>query len=151
LKHGEFDELQGRGYFDPGNNAARRFDVSYYHEGAARHEEKKLSAISRRMLHNMFELYEEDNVENIKQRCPSCSITSARSIPARRTSLVQQLKGRCREFESELKWASYGFIGESVRHLRLGFYKGDLFTEVPRSIATCRRSSNCLKRSARTS
>jgi glucosamine-6-phosphate deaminase len=44
---------------------------------------------------------------------------------------VQQLKGRVREWESDLKWAYYGFSGEAVRHLRLGFYKGDIFTEIP--------------------
>jgi glucosamine-6-phosphate deaminase len=135
LEHGEFDELLARGYFDPGNIAARRLDVSYYHEGAERrHEEKKLSAISRRMLHNMFEIYEEDNVENLKQRCHELLNYFSTQYPGKKDmALVQQLKGRCREFESELKWASYGFIGESVRHLRLGFYKGDLFTEVPRA------------------
>jgi glucosamine-6-phosphate deaminase len=135
LEHGEFDELLARGYFDPGNIAARRLDVSYYHEGAERrHEDKKLSAISRRMLHNMFEIYEEDNVENLKQRCHELLNYFSTQYPGKKDmALVQQLKGRCREFESESKWASYGFIGESVRHLRLGFYKGDLFTEVPRA------------------
>jgi hypothetical protein len=36
-----------------------------------------------------------------------------------------------REFESDRKWAYYGFQSNVVRHLRLGFYKGDIFTEVP--------------------
>ena len=45
--------------------------------------------------------------------------------------IVQMLKGRMREFESDLKWAYYGFTGDAVRHLRLGFYKGDIFTETP--------------------
>ncbi|MCB9850866.1 MAG: glucosamine-6-phosphate deaminase [Phycisphaerales bacterium] len=135
LEHGEFDELLARGYFEPANASARRIDVSYYHEGAERrHEDKKLSAISRRILRNMFELYEEDNVENLKQRCHELLNYFSTQYPGKKDmALVQQLKGRVREFESELKWASYGFIGESVRHLRLGFYKGDMFTEVPRA------------------
>ncbi|MCB9867621.1 MAG: glucosamine-6-phosphate deaminase [Phycisphaerales bacterium] len=134
LEHGEFDELLARGYFDPYNALARRIDVSFYHEGAERrHEDKMLAAISRRLLRNMFELYEEDNVENLKQRCHELVNYFSTQYPGKKDmGLVQQLKGRVREFESELKWASYGFIGESVRHLRLGFYKGDLFTEVPR-------------------
>lgn len=134
LEHGEFDQLLARGYFDPANLTARRLDVSYYHEGAERrHEDKKLAAVSRRLLRNMFELYEEDNVENLKQRCNELVNYFATQYPGKKDMvLVQALKGRVREFESELKWASYGFIGESVRHLRLGFYKGDLFTEIPR-------------------
>lgn len=134
LEHGEFAELLARGYFDPCNPLTRRIDVSFYHEGAERrHEDKMTAAISRRVLRNMFELYEEDNVENIKQRCHELLNYFSTQYPGKKDmALVQQLKGRVREFESELKWASYGFIGESVRHLRLGFYKGDLFTEVPR-------------------
>jgi glucosamine-6-phosphate deaminase len=44
---------------------------------------------------------------------------------------IQRLKGMIREFEEELVWAHYGFMGDSVHHLRLGFYTGDLFTENP--------------------
>jgi glucosamine-6-phosphate deaminase len=111
-----------------------RIDISYYLQGAERrHEDKKQEAISRRLLRNMFALYEDDNVENIKQRCSELLNYFHTQYPGKKDmALVQQLKGRVREFESELKWASYGFVGESVRHLRLGFYKGDLFTEIPR-------------------
>lgn len=134
LDHGEFKQLLDEGYFDTGNTLAARKDVSYYHEGAERrHEDKKLSAIARRLLRNMFAVYEDDNVENIKERCNELRNYFKTQYPGKKDmALVQQLKGRVREFESELKWAAYGFVGESVRHLRLGFYRGDLFTEVPR-------------------
>ena len=36
-----------------------------------------------------------------------------------------------REFEEELVWANYGVRVRDVHHLRLGFYKGDMFTEQP--------------------
>jgi glucosamine-6-phosphate deaminase len=36
-----------------------------------------------------------------------------------------------REFEEELVWAHYGVQVENVHHARLGFYKGDIFTEQP--------------------
>ncbi|KPL11328.1 MAG: hypothetical protein AMS26_20185 [Bacteroides sp. SM23_62] len=36
-----------------------------------------------------------------------------------------------REFEEELIWAHYGVPVKNVHHLRLGFYKGDIFTEQP--------------------
>ena len=44
---------------------------------------------------------------------------------------IQKLKGMIREFEEELVWANYGVRVKDVHHLRLGFYKGDIFTEQP--------------------
>lgn len=130
-----FKQLMATNYFDPGNRQSRRMDVAHYHEGAARHHEDKMTeAISRRLLHNMIELYEDDSLDNIKHRCMELLNYFHTQYPGKKDiAIVQQLKGRVREFESELKWAYYGFMGESVRHLRLGFYKGDLFTEIPRS------------------
>jgi glucosamine-6-phosphate deaminase len=134
MKRGEFDSLLAARYFDPNNAQARKIDVSYYHEGAARnHEDKKTEAVSRRLLRNLFEVYEEDRADNIKERCSELLNYFATQYPGKKDiAIVQQLKGRVREYESELKWAYYGFLGEAVRHLRLGFYKGDLFTEPPR-------------------
>jgi glucosamine-6-phosphate deaminase len=44
---------------------------------------------------------------------------------------IQRLKGMCREWEADCLWGYFGWSGESVRHLRLGFYTGDIFTEEP--------------------
>jgi glucosamine-6-phosphate deaminase len=44
---------------------------------------------------------------------------------------IQKLKGMIREFEEELVWAHFGVPVENVHHLRLGFYKGEIFTENP--------------------
>ncbi|MDY0282057.1 MAG: hypothetical protein RBR35_16015, partial [Salinivirgaceae bacterium] len=44
---------------------------------------------------------------------------------------IQMLKGMIREFEEELVWAHSGVQVKNVRHLRLGFYTGDIFTEQP--------------------
>jgi glucosamine-6-phosphate deaminase len=45
---------------------------------------------------------------------------------------IQQLKGMIREFEEELVWAHYGIPVKDITHNRLGFYKGDIFTEQPK-------------------
>ena len=37
-----------------------------------------------------------------------------------------------REYEEELVWANYGVRVKDIFHLRLGFYKGDVFTEIPK-------------------
>jgi glucosamine-6-phosphate deaminase len=36
-----------------------------------------------------------------------------------------------REWEADILWGYFGFSCESVFHSRLGFYKGDIFTEEP--------------------
>jgi glucosamine-6-phosphate deaminase len=41
------------------------------------------------------------------------------------------MKGMIREFEEELVWAHYGIQVKNIKHMRLGFYKGDIFTELP--------------------
>ncbi|MCP4251752.1 MAG: glucosamine-6-phosphate deaminase [bacterium] len=134
LSHGDFKSLHETGYFDPGNTLTARIDVSYYHEGAARrHQDKMFEATSRRLLRSMIELYEDESLDNIMERCSELLNYFRTQYPGKKDmGLVQQLKGRVREWESDLKWAAYGFLGETVRHLRLGFYKGDLFTEAPR-------------------
>ncbi|MGM0531801.1 MAG: glucosamine-6-phosphate deaminase [Bacteroidota bacterium] len=45
--------------------------------------------------------------------------------------LIQQLKGRIREFEAELVWAHFGIDMKHVDHLRLHFYSGQIFPEYP--------------------
>ena len=44
---------------------------------------------------------------------------------------IQTLKGMVREWESACLWAYFGWSSGSVEDLRLGFYKGEVFTEEP--------------------
>ena len=44
---------------------------------------------------------------------------------------IQQLKGMCREWEAECLWGYLGWDCYNVKHLRLGFYTGDIFTKEP--------------------
>ena len=134
LERREFAELLRTDYFDPANMMAKRLDSAHFLQGAARHhEEKQDQATARRLLRNMIELYEDDSIDNIKERLGELCNYFRTQYPGKKDmALVQQLKGRMREWESDLKWAYYGFTGETVRHLRLGFYKGDIFTEPPR-------------------
>jgi glucosamine-6-phosphate deaminase len=133
LVRGDFDELVRDEYFDPTNRIARRLDTAFYLAGAARHRgEQQQEGVARRLLRNVVELFEDDNIQNLTQRLKELQNYFETQYPGKKDiPIVQQLKGRMREFESDLKWAYYGFTGDSVRHLRLGFYKGDIFTEVP--------------------
>ncbi len=81
----------------------------------------------------MIELYEDDSAYNLQERLTELLNYFKTQYPGKKDiAIVQALKGRIREWESDLKWAYYGFTGEVVRHLRLGFYKGDIFTEQPK-------------------
>ena len=133
LKGGEFRARFKPEFFEADNVLARRIDTSHYFQGVARHhEEKRYEAAAQRMLRNVIDLYEDDSLDNIEQRLTELANYFSTQYPGKKDMpLVQQLKGRMREWESDLKWAYYGFTGEAVRHLRLGFYKGDIFTEVP--------------------
>ena len=50
---------------------------------------------------------------------------------AKNSPKIQEMKGMIREFEEELVWAHFGTPIKNIHHLRLGFYKGDIFTELP--------------------
>lgn len=134
VRRGEFRDLIREGFFEFDNVIARRIDTSHYLQGVAQqHEEMRQAATAQRLLRNVIELYEDDSLDNLEQRLLELSNYFATQYPGKKDiAVVQQLKGRMREWESDLKWASYGFTGEAVRHLRLGFYKGNTFTEVPK-------------------
>ena len=133
LQKGEFRDLLKSGFLEADNVLARRVDTSHYFQGVARQQlEKRQEAAAQRLLRNVLELHEEDSLDNVQQRLAELANYFATQYPGKKdTPIVQQLKGRMREWESDLKWAYYGFTGETVRHLRLGFYKGDVFTEMP--------------------
>ena len=44
---------------------------------------------------------------------------------------MQRLKGMCREWEAETLWGYFGWQCSHIRHLRLGFYTGDIFVPEP--------------------
>ncbi len=133
LEHGHFDDRMKTDYFDPLNHSAKDHDTAYYLQGAARHhEEKQNEATALRLLRNVVELYEEENSVNLRQRLHELLNYFRTQYPGKKDiPIVQHLKGRMREWESDLKWAYYGFTGASVSHLRLGFYTGDIFTQIP--------------------
>ena len=133
IQRGNFNELLRTDYFDPHNARGRDLDTTYFLQGSARHRQEQMDeAIARRMLRNLIELFEDEDSENLIDRLKELQNYFETQYPGKKDiPLVQMLKGRMREFESDRKWAYHGFQSNVVRHLRLGFYKGDIFTEVP--------------------
>ena len=133
LNSGIFDKRFKEKYFDKQNIEGKNRDVMHYLDGVAAHSRTiQNEALSRRLLRNIVEIYDEDNQVYLKDRVNELINYFTTQYPGKKdVAYVQKLKGMQREFESEVFWAYYGFSVEDVSHLRLGFYQGDIFTEQP--------------------
>lgn len=133
LQSEEFKSRFSERYFDPSFMEGKNRDVNQYLDGRAAHSRTmKREAIARRMMRNIIEIYEEDNLNYVEDRVDELINYFTTQYPGKKdVSHVQKLKGMLREWEEELVWANFGFNCESVPHLRLGFYQGEIFTENP--------------------
>ncbi len=129
----EFLELAGENYFDPSNRQARNQDVLLFLDGvAALNRHMQDDAAARRLLRNLIEIFEEDSFDNLNDRIDELLNYFKTQYPGKKDlPYIQQLKGMTREWEADLLWGYFGFSCDSVIHSRLGFYKGDIFTEEP--------------------
>lgn len=129
----ECRELMQENYFDPQNPVFRDRDVNQYLDGVAAHSRSmKDEGEARRALRNLIFLFEEDNLEHLKDRINELKNYFSTQYPGKKDlAYIQQLKGMIREWEADLLWAHFGFNTLNVIHSRLGFYKGEIFTEEP--------------------
>ncbi|MDP3581994.1 MAG: glucosamine-6-phosphate deaminase, partial [Ignavibacteria bacterium] len=133
LESGIFNKKLSSRYFDADSVTGKNADVSLYLDGIANHSiTMRTEAVSRRILRNLIEVYEEDSILYLKDRVDEMINYFQTQYPGKKDiSYVQKLKGMLREFEEELIWGYYGFTTKDVSHLRLGFYQGNVFTENP--------------------
>lgn len=133
LTSGIFDERFKSGYFDPNNTSGKDRDVSLYLDSIAGHSRTiRREATSRRMLRNIIEIYEEDSTTYLINRVDELINYFKTQYPGKKDiPHVQKLKGMLREWEEEVMWGYFGFSTKDLSHLRLGFYKGNIFTENP--------------------
>lgn len=133
LKQESFTKRFKDGYFDPSFIEGKNRDVAQYLDGIASHSiTMRNEAVSRRLVRNMIEIYEEDNPIYLTDRVNELINYFETQYPGKKDiQHVQKLKGMQREWEVEILWGYYGFSVEDVSHLRLGFYQGDIFTENP--------------------
>ncbi len=133
LHDGRLKDLLEESYFDPMNIEGRNRDVWQYLDGVAAHSRSmKNEGRLRRLLRNLIFLFEETDIEQIKGRIDELVNYFKTQYPGRKDlPYIQQLKGMCREWEGDCLWGYFGWHSDSVLHLRLGFYKGDIFTEEP--------------------
>jgi glucosamine-6-phosphate deaminase len=108
-------------------------DVYHFLDNVARHNDyEKRRGLCHRLVRSAVEIwkvadrFELKKVLNQINRLLRESYDGSKNPPE-----IQTLKGMLREFEEELVWAYYGVQVKNVHHLRLGFYKGEIFTENP--------------------
>ncbi len=132
LEKPAFRQLLEEGYFR-GRSSNRDWDVYHYLDGVASHSRTiKDEANARRLLRILIYLYEEESIEHLKDRIKELVDYFRTQYPGKKDlAHIQMVKGMIREWEADLLWAHLGFNSKSVKHLRLGFYKGDMFTEDP--------------------
>ena len=132
LKKSEFLQLIEEGYFK-GRSSNRDWDVYHYLDGVAGHSQSiKNEATSRRLMRILVYLYEEESIEHLKDRIKELIDYFCTQYPGKKDMPhIQMIKGMIREWEADVLWAYFGFNSSSVEHLRLGFYKGEMFTENP--------------------
>ncbi len=133
LENEDFTKRFKDRYFDPSFIEGKKRDVNLYLDGiAAASRTLKNEASARRLLRNIIEIYEEDNPRYLKDRIDELINYFKTQYPGKKDiAHVQKLKGMLREFEEEILWGYFGFNTDSVSHLRLGFYQGEIFTENP--------------------
>jgi glucosamine-6-phosphate deaminase len=128
-----FRDLYQEVYFDLENEEGRNRDVWQYLDGiAARNEDMCAEGAARRMLRNLMEVYDESSLAAIRDRMTELDHYFRSVYPGRKDpDMIQNLKGMCREWEAETLWGYFGWQCSNIRHLRLGFYTGDIFVPEP--------------------
>jgi glucosamine-6-phosphate deaminase len=128
-----FGSMLRDGYFQPQDVSRRMEDVYLFLDGVAgRREELKEEAEARRIFRNLVEVYRTSDMKVLKLRTRELHEYFETQYPgAKDPPDIQMFKGTIREWEVELLWAYFGIEASAISALRLGFYKGDIFSEEP--------------------
>ena len=131
LESGAFLDLISRKYFIPDNPEGRNRDIWQYLDGTAAGDPvKKEEGESRRLFRILVET--GTLPAKMKDRVRELIHYFRTQYPGKKdTPEIQRIKGMVREWEAEVLWGYFGFDSQSVRHLRLSFYKGDIFNPEP--------------------
>ncbi|MCX6120905.1 MAG: 6-phosphogluconolactonase [Ignavibacteriales bacterium] len=133
LEQDEFVSLLADGYFNPKDQSTRIEDMYLFLDGTAGHiQERKDEAEARRMLRNFIEVYGISDIKSLRRRAHNLEEYLHAQYPgAKDPPDIQTLKGMLREWEVELLWAYFGIEPSAIHPLRLGFYRGNIFSEEP--------------------
>lgn len=133
LERNEIQMVNYPNFFDTGYKFKWDKDVYHYLTKVAAGEKRELRrGLCHRVVRAIVDIYGVKDLSQLKENINSIlSILKESYDGKKNTPKIQSLKGMIREFEEELVWAHYGTQVKNVHHGRLGFYKGDIFTEQP--------------------
>ncbi len=133
IEKGEIEMLNYPDFFSSGYLFKWDKDVSHYlNKVGARDEAGKYRGLSHRIVRCMVKIWQLADTAQLKKTIADVILLMHNSYDGEKNPPeIQKLKGMIREFEEELVWAHSGIQVKDVHHLRLGFYKGDIFTEQP--------------------
>ena len=120
-------------FFNNGYKFKYDKDINHFlNKVAGQNEEGQKRAVAHRLVRIIVKIYKIKSIAKLIEKINDVLQEIRMSYDGEKNSPeVQVLKGMIREFEEELVWAHYGTGTKNIHHLRLGFYKGDIFTEVP--------------------
>ncbi len=134
IHRGTFDNLIAANYFQPDDAKKKNRDIWLYLDGVAENNERtKHEGEARRLLRNLVALLEDSERDALTHEINELIEYFETQYPGKKDPPnIQQLKGMMREWEAECLWGYFGFNSPTILHARLGFYKGDIFTEDPK-------------------
>ncbi len=120
-------------FFESGYNFKWDKDVYHYVTSLAANDKYQMNrGLCHRVIRALTEIYEVKDENDLRDRINEVLTILTNSYDGEKNPpRVQKLKGMIREFEEELVWAHFGVPVKDITHNRLGFYKGDIFTEQP--------------------
>lgn len=120
-------------FFESGYKFKWDKDIYHYVTNLAAGDKYQLvRGLCHRVIRSLTEIYEVKDENDLRDRINEVLTILKHSYDGEKNPpAVQKLKGMIREFEEELVWAHYGVPVKDISHNRLGFYKGDIFTEQP--------------------
>ncbi|WP_282014980.1 glucosamine-6-phosphate isomerase [Marinifilum flexuosum] len=129
----EVQMLEYPDFFEVGYDKKWDKDVSHFLNSVAeRNENGKRRGLCHRVIRSIVGIWKVQDKFHLNKVIASVigELESAYD-GGKNSPEVQKMKGMVREFEEELVWGHFGVPVNNVHHLRLGFYKGDIFTELP--------------------
>jgi glucosamine-6-phosphate deaminase len=133
IDQGQIQMIMYPDFFQSGYKFKWDKDVYHYLTKLAGGEEyERKRGVCHRIVRAIVDIYEVKNRNDLRSTIQVILDILRKSYDGEKNDpKIQQLKGMIREFEEELVWAHYGTQVKNVYHNRLGFYKGDIFTEQP--------------------
>ncbi len=133
LSDGKIEMIKFPDFFDEGYKYKWDKDIYHYLDNvAANNEDGKRRGVCHRVVRAIVEIWKVKNEKQLVSVIIEILDNLRNSYDgSKNPPKIQVLKGMIREMEEELVWAHFGVPVRNVRHLRLGFYQGDTFTEQP--------------------